>query len=457
MTEPRVDQRARAGTQQAWAGAGVEGQLPIRPHAPTGGGEGAAEAPSRVRDWGRRVLRVVRDLVIGAALTALVPIAFTGVLREQQIRYYGWTGGNTMTKLREVEQMRRYAAPRDPSFNGVEAGRLLAALSVPSRRQQEAFPEMPPIVSVQLPWRSARVPQGLSRRGSAWGGPNPTVVLKLVQRGVTPEDVAYLRTIAEAPVWETFDRVASANTMDILGGRFVLPFRPEARSWTMPYWGYSSARELSYASVSRAAYYLAIGKPDMAEAVLRRTVSFGLVYTDNAVGAFDALIGRTIVGTATGALADLFAATNDPRRQEVLNAMQPVKAPPGSDIRPRNIDEVRERALALATNTSVPRSVRLENLETLSRTVCASTRDVILGPRRDVLDAFSQARRELARSPGEAAWIDLMLRSPNLRAPQSDPPRDMIMRVIVGTSEIASVVWGNPRFSACPRVMTGIY
>ena len=50
-------------------------------------------------------------------------------------------------------------------------------------------------------------------------GPSSRGVLEAVAKGFTPQETAFLRTLATAPVWREFDVVARASAVDFLGGR----------------------------------------------------------------------------------------------------------------------------------------------------------------------------------------------------------------------------------------------
>ena len=71
--------------------------------------------------------------------------------------------------------------------------------------------------------------------------------------------------------------------------------------------------------VSRAAYHLAIGQRDSAEAVLRSIVSYGFSIADNGTGLIDQLSGRVVVGIGRSALENFYTVTHDPRVESVAS------------------------------------------------------------------------------------------------------------------------------------------
>jgi len=455
MTDARVGERDRERAAHEWYGAPREGQVPVRASE---GADAAASAARRVpARWKRFALRVLRDALIGAVLVATIPlglVTFTG----RQLPYLWYQTGtvNTLAKLREAEQVRFLASPADPAVSAERAGLAMAALS--AGRSLHASPEFllrPATERLARPWDDRPMPRDLfgEQRSWTWNGPAPRDVITSAARGPSPKEVDYLRTIVAAPVWPAFDLVTSAATVDVIGGRFELPFSRDARSQKMPLWDVASSKELAYANISRAAYYLAIGKPAEADAMLRRTIRYGFVFIDNPTSVMDALIGRLIVGVGREALQDLYTATGDPRLAEVVAAGRQVTANRTARRGMLSTEEARQVHLGNANNAALPRAVRLEHLYMLAQSVCTNPRELVLGPGRDVRDAFARADGNLARFPSERAMLDLMLQTPSLPV---EPAANVSgsVRLVVGASTIAGLIFDNPRLTYCTRVIT---
>lgn len=466
MTDPRVAERAAERAAHGWFDAAREGQVPMRaaaasdahafgaaqslPGAVAAGGASSAGRPeSALARWRRRILRVLRDAAIAVAVVAAVPIGLTTLVSRMpppgwyQPRFYA-----AQQRVREAELSRPLASAKDPSITAPRAGELLAGLATrEDSRVVAAFP-LRAVERYARPWKDLAIPtgaRGMLRSGN-WNGPDPLTVIESVSRGLSPQEIAYLRVIATAPVWPAFDLVASAATVDVIGGRFQLPFSPDARSYAMPIWSFAATKELAYANVSRAAYYLAIGKPADADAVLRRTISFGFVFIDNATNLIDALIGRVIVSIGRGALQDLYTVTNDPRLASVVAAGREIRAPFSALRNVLSLEEARQMHLAGAGNPTLTRAVRLQHLHALSQSVCTNPWELVRGPGRDVRDAYAKAGRDLARFPSERALLDLMRNTPSLPVKPS-APGGRVARLVVGASTIASIILDNPRMA----------
>ena len=107
-------------------------------------------------------------------------------------------------------------------------------------------------------------------------------MLEAASQGFSTEELDYFRKLSAASWWKDFDRVARAPAIDIVGGRFRLPFLPSATMWTMPIVQIPAFSSVADLAIRRAAYHLAIGQRDSAEAVLRSIVSLGIHLSANA-------------------------------------------------------------------------------------------------------------------------------------------------------------------------------
>src|SRR5450759_5940407 len=115
----------------------------------------------------------------------------------------------------------------------------------------------------------------------------------------------------------------------------------------MPILRVAATKELAYAGVSRAAYYLALGQRAEAEAALKSIIGFGFAIIDNGTFAIDGLIGRVIVGIGRDALERFYTLTGNLRAAAVVAARIP---PMGNGpVMPRTntpkVDLLRERLI----------------------------------------------------------------------------------------------------------------
>ena len=454
MGEARVGERERVAGE--WFGAPLEGQVPVRA---SGGGTAAARdgaEPSTPSRWLRRIGRVLRDAAIVVAICAMVPIGLTTFVGPRILGVGVNVMENTRAKLANGELARHLAPAKDPSITPMQAGEALAALQ-PAPTGTQYFVLRPVARRTERPWNDAKLSSDMfdGGRNSSWVGPNYQKVFDDLARGLTPAELGYLKMVATAPAWNEFDRVARAPAVDVIGGRFQLPFSDGAQAFNLPIMKFGATKEMAYAGVSRAAYYLATGRRAEAEAALRNIIGFGFAIVDNGTSALDGLIGRVIVGIGRDGLERYFRATNDPRLADVVAAqgVQQKDAPP-SAWKYTGVKPAHDASLQLVADATVPRTIRLAVLQRLALSSCSNPAELIFGTSSDIKDAYKRAGTELARFPSERALLDMAL-STTERPLEGQVKLDVIGRVVVGSATIASVVLRNPRMAFCTRVFAG--
>jgi hypothetical protein len=294
-----------------------------------------------------------------------------------------------------------------------------------------------------------------TRRGS-WSGPGSDKILEAAAKGLSAKELGYLKTVASAPLWAQYDLIARAPAVDMLGGRFQLPYPDQALIYNLQLMKYAATKELAYAGVSRAAYHLAVGERAEAEAALRSIVGFGFAILDNGSFAMDGLIGRVIVEIGSDALGRFYVLTGDPRAAAV-EAAKPTSVGATRISRTSNLPTVafqRQRLLASALDPAYPRTLRYESLYQLSLSSCTNVREMVFGMGSDVKQAYDIARRDLARFPSERAALDLALQTTDRLRSVDAPSGSVVARLLVGASTVAGVVLDNPRMPVCTRIIT---
>ena len=433
----------------------VQGSVPV-----TGPDGGAVTSAAPRGGLLRAGARFARQAAIGVLLLMTVPIAVVSTRGDAV-----WSDNTGVReRLAEAERLRPLMAPRDAAITPMEAGVAFRALQ--STRMDAGSPNavaatagfplrvVPTSNAPVWPEREITAAMFPGLIGPGFRGPMSTRIIERAQRAFSPEELAYLRSVAESPVWRDFDRVAHAAEVDLIGGQYVLPFREGASALAMPMPRYAGIRELASAGVSRAAYYVAIGEPERGEAALRSVVSFGFAMLDNGSTYMDALIGRVIIGIGRDGLRQWSETTHDAGGL-ALTAKTPKHEPfaHGGGRRAFDVDAARARLLADANDPRVPRSARFESLRQLSLATCGSARGMLLGPATDIDAAFGGARSGLARYPSEQAYLDLLddaaSRFPTENVGRISPSD----RLMVGAATVAGMVLNNPRVAACTRMV----
>ena len=405
------------------------------------------------RSWLGRGLRLVRNAAIAVAVMTLVPVGLVSWQGDRLARVMYPT--NIAGKAAMVEPVRSLRLPTDPSITPMQAGIGLNELQ-PIQTAVRGFESISPVVQPVATWQRAAMAADLfpTARPHLYEGPSSRSVLEASVNGFSPREMEYLRTLATAPVWRQFDLVARAPAVDAVGGRFRTPFAPEARPEQVPLPGFRRARDLAYAAVSRAAYHMALGQRDSAEAVLRSIVSFGFTFIDNGTSGLEEVIGTVIVGIGRDALQRFYVIQHDPR------AGLPALARPSRELVssfdrtvPRSAHDVQRRLLANIEDPAVSLGVRYESLRMLSGTSCTNVRELLFGPSAETRQVVEQARHSLARYPSEVALVELLTR-PSYSGPVGSSSNPF-QTLAVSSASVAGTVLQNPRLESCTRILTG--
>jgi hypothetical protein len=444
----------------AWAGPGAAHELPARardgawPAADDGLVEVGASIPraharTGIRGgWIRTALRLLRDAAIGLAILTAVPFAIVAVASNER-----FTVGETMReRLAGADRLRGFMPPKNQSITPLQAG--LAYRALQSAKSTDEFPLRDASPSGEKVWQTRKLQddQFADLRSPQSDMPMASKVIARAARGVSADELAYLRAVAESPVWRDVERVASAPSIDLLGGQYALPFRADAFAPMMPLERFSDSKALAHAGVSRAAYYVAIGQPKEAEAALRTIIGYGFAMIDNGSNTLQALIGRVITDIGRDGLHQFYVATGrdalaaSVALPEKTGRYQPMATPRVP------FGQWQQRMLEQSHDTRLPIGVRYESLGQLAFGTCSSVRGMLSGPSAEVLQAFATARTTLARYPSEQAYLDLMLDAPNRVPEQFYQSPSLTMRLLIGASTVSSTVLHNPRIATCARL-----
>ena len=430
-------------------GASVEAATPARVQRDAAAPVATSARAARTRLG--RALRIVRDAAIVVAVMALIPIALVQT-RGESVWGNGDRGANVRARVARAEAMRPFMVSKDPSITPMQAGLALAAVQRPPRETEFAMrkPESLP----QWSWRDEAMTPSMfvSAQTKLYNGPSSQAILRTVAAGFSPAETKFLRTLATAPIWREFEVIARAPAVDIIGGRFTLPFSTGVSMGDMPQVDMASLRELSNAAVARAAYHLSLGQKDSAEAVLRSIVSLGFALIDNGTSFSDEFAGNVIVGLGRDALQRYYTIVGDARATSPALRPGPSIASPPRDGASLPRDAVRASLLARVADPTIHRGERYELLRSLAQSSCTNLSELMLGPKSDVTNALAKARTDLARFPSEQALVDLAGSTPRPKVDiMRHGPLDMF---VVSAGTVAGTVLRNPRLPACARITT---
>ena len=451
MSHPRIDVRELSAPNVSGLCGGVlHGAASLAARTPTSPSVPDAAAS---RSWWSRGLRLVRNAAIAVMVMTLVPVGLVSWQGDTVARIL--YRSNIVDRAAMVEPVRSLRLPSDPSITPLQAGIALNALQ-PIRIKVRGFETISPAALPVATWRMVVIAPDLfpTARPDLYVGPSSRSILEASVKGFSSREMEYLRSLATAPVWREFDLVVRAPAVDAIGGQFRIPFAPEARPEQRPLPSFKGSKELAYAAVSRAAYHMALGQRDSAEAVLRSIVSFGFTFIDNGTSGLEELIGTVIVGIGRDALQRFYVIQHDPRAG--LSALAPPPRSIASSLdrgTPMSADDVQQRLLANIENPTAPLGVRYQSLQLLSGASCTNVRDLLFGPRAETRQVVERTRHTLARFPSEVALVELLTR-PSHPAPDVSSSNPF-QALAVSSASVAAVVLQNPRLESCTRILTG--
>jgi hypothetical protein len=440
-------------SNSVWVGARRESRLPV----------------NKDRTWVSRATRIAFDLGIAVLLLTAVPLIASTVWlnnwRPSKIAFDG-----TLRTIRRLEPIRAFTVPVDPSISPLEAGRALASTEQEYWRSPMRAPDLPRDGRAQ--WGAIKIDPSATHFGNLWNHiPSPITIFEHSTRGFTAAELDVLRQFAEAPFWRDFDRYSHAAAIDELGGLFRVPFEPGVLWWNVRP-ARLDAMDLTSAAATRAAYLLVRGQRDSAENVLRAVVSVGFLLIDGGTGLggdpnfpgiplwnvmTDQQNGVALVFAGSDALARFYRATHDPRAATLEAERAAVYKWTPQDSIARAIAMkatlTREDLLQRAVNPKENRGVRFASLQLLAMSQCGSVRDILFGPRADILDALERGKREVARYPSEVAYLELLERAPppDLQVDEYEP---LLRKMAAAASTVSAMALHNSRISACSALAT---
>ncbi len=393
-------------------------------------------------------LRWMRDAAIGLAIITSIPLV--AIATRADVMSFNHT--ETNARIAQIDKLRVLRLPATSELSPLAAGQLWHATDVMPRNGM--FPTHPAAPPAERGWEKLSLTEdmftGVRRQDRHLV--QSADILRAAQKELSPAELEYLRTVAEAPIWSNVDRIASARAIDVIGARYVLPFRDDASPVLMHIPRFAATKEIAYAGLSRAAYHVAQGEPERAEHALRSVLSYGFVILDNGSTAIEALIGRVVAGIAMEGLHTLYTMTGNEAGAALTAPMETASAAT------RNVDGrmTEENLAAISRDPSLSRTIRLEGLRALAFSSCTSVRGAIFGPSAESQAAFVDARKSLARYPSELAFIDLLQDAPNRPLGNSEI-ESKAEWLLLGAASVASTVLNNPRIQTCTRVLNAYH
>jgi hypothetical protein len=354
--------------------------------------------------------------------------------------------------------LQRFALPADSGISALDAGIAFATMDF--RRDVRPGPfvlrDRAPLPTP--PWMDSTPrsigdqTRGVQRIAGAW--------IDSVRRRLTPEELAWMRDVAAYPGWQYVRTVARAPAVDVIGGRFELPFGETGTAFDMPIASVSVYRGFARANAFRVRYYLETNRPDSAVLAAREVLSLGVRVAADARSVIEAMVGAIIAQEGRDQLERTYAVLRHPQRDTVLRVTR--------DAALRAAD-LRGGALQYLSNTDAARivagwrrivgdadlmpAIRWDAAALLGLTTCTDARGILRGPSPEVRETFDAFLASSARWPSDSAMIQLMREGPQRRpswASEEDARLGLRFAATVGS------LLGTPYLAACVRFVGGL-
>ncbi|HVS08482.1 MAG TPA: hypothetical protein VMS76_01315 [Planctomycetota bacterium] len=306
-----------------------------------------------------------------------------------------------------AEALRRYRVPPDPSIPPAEAGTALQDLAfVGGGAAPETWEHGP----------ATRYAQGWFPEPDYFPDPfSETVAAELVSRPLSEfseGEQAALRQAAAHPAHAQFRRLAQAQLVDVVSGRWVLPFPDSMTYQDLPWPRFPAFRTAGLARVAKAAVEVSDGQPDAAEATLRDLISTGFLLVDQGPTLIDNLMGVVMINMGGDALEALYTRAGRPAEAEALELARAAATDAARKARagliPEGIRSLLQGVPDLVETEEALRGLRWEYFATFNMLApCINLHKMVFGP-DDTYDEWRErARDTLVRVRGERDLFDL--------------------------------------------------
>jgi hypothetical protein len=306
-----------------------------------------------------------------------------------------------------AEALRRYRLEPDPSISPTEAGASLQTLAFVG---ESATPE---------PWE-----RGPAQRHEQGWFPNPdvfpnpfseSVARDLLSRPLdelSDEQQAALRQAAAHPAQAEFDRLAKASMIDVVTGRWTLPFPDSLTMTNLPWPRFPEFRTAGLARVAKASVEVSTGRAADAEQTLRELISTGFLLIDQGPTLLDNLMGVVLANMGGDALEEYYqrigregdAAALAFARSSAADAARMARA----GMIPEDIHALLQGVPDLVETEEALRGLRWEYFAAFNMLApCINLHKMVFGPDETYDEWRERARDTLVRVDGERDLFDL--------------------------------------------------
>ncbi len=226
------------------------------------------------------------------------------------------------------------------------------------------------------------------------------------------EEQAALRQAASHPAHAEFQLLAHSELVDVVSGRWTLPFADSLTFQELPWPRFPEFRTAGLAQVAKASVEVSTGRAADAEETLRELISTGFLLVDQGPTLLDNLMGVVLANMGGDALEEYYrrigrAADADAlayARSSALDAARRARA----GVIPEDIHALLQGVPDLVETDEALRGLRWEYFAAFNMLApCINLHKMVFGPDETYDEWRERARDQLVRVDGERELFDL--------------------------------------------------
>ena len=364
-------------------------------------GSGAKNQGTNFR-MGSTVVIVLFVLGFGPTLTIAVTTAIGPILAEIAVP--------TFLAVQEMaggaEVLRRFTVEKDPSVSPAAAGAALQNIAfVGISGPAEPMERAPGTPYVEGWFPTPDFPDAFSE----------SVASELMSRPLSEfseQERAALIQAATHPAHAEFHLLARAEIVDVVSGRWTLPFPDSMTFQELPWPRFQAFRTAGLAQVAKATVEVSNGQRADAEHTLTELISTGFLLIEQGPTLLDNLIGVELTRMGADGLEGYYVRIGQPDRAESLawareGALAAAKKARAGLI-PQDARALLQGVPDLVENENALRGLRWEYFATFNMLApCINLQKMVFGIDDDYDEWRRRAERSIVRVPGEQELFDL--------------------------------------------------
>lgn len=305
-----------------------------------------------------------------------------------------------------AEVLRRFDVEKDPSISAARAGAALHNIAfVGLTGEAEPMEQKPSTLYADGWFPDPTFPDPFAE----------SVAAELMRRPLSDfsdaQRVALLQAAAH-PAHDEFHLLARAELVDVVSGRWTVPFPDSLVFQDLPWPRFQAYRTAGLAQVAKAAVEIADGDAEAAEHTLRELVATGFLLIDQGPTLLDNLMGVELTRMGAEGLEGYYVRVGQPElaaslswaREGALAAARKARA----GLTPEDARSLLQGVPALVENETALRGLRWEYFATFNMLApCINLHKMVFGPDDTYLEWRRRAERAIVRVPGEQRLFDL--------------------------------------------------